>query len=121
MDKQPNLGNSPVIAHRRRKWLNALRGNKYKQCTGVLRLNERHFCALGVGCHIYNPAKWVKPFAGDYAYAESGVLMSDNIAKAYQLSLWDRSQITLLNDQYRYSFTTIANLLEARWLSGEWC
>ena len=37
----------------KRIWLEALRGGKYEQTTGVLRSKKDGFCCLGVLCDLY--------------------------------------------------------------------
>lgn len=54
----------------KRRWLQALRSNKYKQYRGCLRDGDR-FCVLGVLCDISGVGRWA-PSATCSSYYKAG-------------------------------------------------
>lgn len=92
-----------------RTWLRDLRSGEYEQGTGRLVASERHYCCLGVACvHAITP----NPF-----WDEHTTLI---LSEYSQLSMEARDVETLvsLNDDYGFSFSEIADIVEQAAIGG---
>lgn len=98
-------------ANLKAKWIEALRGNKYKQIAGTLREGDQ-FCCLGVLCDVMG-ARWSS--LGD-AYVDGddlqSFLLSDRLRQRIGLSDAAQSVLYGMNDSGR-PFPEIADYIEA--------
>lgn len=106
----------------RAKWVKALRSGKYSQITGTLRGYKR-FCCLGVACDISKLGKWTtrrsysinkkKGFVGTLGSARIrdflGIQTNDG---EYTDSNGFSRSLVKDNDDRRFSFDRIANIIE---------
>lgn len=108
------------------KWVKALRSGKYIQSASRLR-TDRGFCCLGVLCDVIDNTKWVKapkqnnllPY---YTYDEecSRDFLPISLLKKTGLELKNPHvivdekiyELSSLNDDGRYTFNQIADLIE---------
>jgi hypothetical protein len=111
------------------KWIKALRSGKYKQTTGTLQ-NKEGYCCLGVACELFIPknkrqfeSDWIEDEDGDEKEVISTFLNGDLPEEQKYAPKWlkdintdfeNRSNLgdlTLLNDNKRWSFKEIADAL----------
>ena len=98
----------------KKKWLKALRSDKYVQGRNVLHCGENVFCCLGVLCELHrkeNKGQW----DGEYYYNEKFVLPKE-------VRIWAGLEndnpsvegygLAHYNDEVQASFKYIANLIE---------
>ena len=52
----------------KKRWVDALRSGKYKQCTGALHKTDGGFCVLGVLCDLYDSNLWTQAPCNDIYY-----------------------------------------------------
>lgn len=97
----------------KQKWLEALRGGKYKQGKNVLRTAQDEFCCLGVLCDVVSPEGWL---ADDSR--EGGFLHSDRkgflpLGVKYETAFPSIHEVKLtnMNDEGK-SFAEIADWIE---------
>lgn len=114
------------------KWVKALRSGKYEQTCGVLRRAKDStygvaHCCLGVLCDISEQGEWG---VGDTAYGMTQykcVGGGDDTALPPMVQEWagmkseggtragKRKNLMHLNDNSRYTFEKIANIIEKEW------
>lgn len=109
----------------KRRWVEALRSGEYKQGQGALKC-EGQFCCLGVLCDLHakeTSTGWVdyidNVYNSEYFDQESvlpdqvmewaGIHESDPVITTGEYS---SSCITHYNDEERYDFTQLADLIE---------
>lgn len=109
------------------KWITALRSGDYEQTTEVLR-GDVGFCCLGVACDIH--AKETKmEWSDDRSYMQHLTDLPEEVVEFYGLpfskgilvEILNNSNpvdLTILNDNYGYSFSMIADEL-ANWIDNE--
>lgn len=104
----------------KQQWLEALRGQKYKQGQGHLQNRYGRFCCLGVLCDVVNPEAWFRRPSGASSwitkedgeeYESDGELLSHHLR---QFGLTQRQMSTLIhmNDGDMASFDEIAHWVE---------
>lgn len=110
------------------RWLEALRGNKYKQGMQALRKKDDRFCCLGVLCDITHPQGWQEPTENDhrhyindedkgnwfefnYKNHLSGGFLPFNLAQELELTTEQESELTAMNDAGK-TFSEIADWIE---------
>ena len=105
-----------------KKWIAALRSDKYSQCTGVLHKADGSFCALGVLEDVaQHGSTWVRHGSCYYADGESGLMPSVRTINALgempsmlevraDLPVWEA------NDS-GWPFSEIADALEANYIT----
>lgn len=120
-----------------RKWVDALRSGKYKQCRSYLNKGDA-YCCLGVACEV----------AFKNGVAVEIVNLNENTSNAEAIRSYNKNTIDLptvvkewlgfeqhsptvrlsnnreefltnLNDSYKFSFEQIADLIEAQFINGE--
>lgn len=104
----------------RKEWIKALRSGDYKQGESYLR-DEDRYCCIGVACDIHPEIRWKEELltvgslwnavtSGD-EYNGSGQL-----SDPYLIGLSDDAQDVLiaLNDEEGFTFSEIADVLEAK-------
>ena len=121
------------------KWVDALRSGKYVQTRGALRNdegNEPKFCCLGVACDLYaketNVDGWQKIETGVntlYTFVSDESSSEDALPKpvAYWLGLTSVdgefnpeiaglrvNTLIALNDNFRFDFKKIADVIESQ-------
>lgn len=113
------------------KWLKALRSGEYKQGYGHLRQDDGCFCVMGVLCDLYTKETGCvnsNPYHADnevYEWAEIDTRYkirdhTRNVDVRRILLIAGESEdgsdivedIESLNDEYNFSFDSIANLIE---------
>lgn len=100
------------------KWVAALRSGEYKQGTGKLKNEKNEFCCLGVLCDTrfkefkdsFN-SNTDNSFPSDVVINWAGLEKSDPNIFTKSIG-W--TTVSILNDQYFYSFDQIADLIEAQ-------
>lgn len=105
----------------KKRWIEALRGGKYKQGVGCLRSTENEYCCLGVLCDITKQetgGTWRNgAFGGrherDNKYLPAMVASYLGIPPCPKIRVADHSERWLaeLNDK-KVNFTDIADLIE---------
>lgn len=107
-------------------WVKALKSGKYKQTTGTLKDNYG-FCCLGVLCDVYAKTNKKKVWSdGDFGFTAFGRrsalpskvvkwagLESDNPEVKYGKRKF-KTNLAILNDEYRCSFKKIADVIERK-------
>lgn len=124
------------------KWIRALRSGKYKQAIGRLENFSGGFCCLGVSCKILIPnskiqsylsfnsnkkiiygtmpieqfdsPNWLKEISEDFGkktYTNQKHLHSNDFFIEKQ-----RTEIFVMNDDYRMTFNEIADMLELTYI-----
>ena len=120
----------------RQKWLDALRSGAYEQTTGCLQ-DKDGFCCLGVLADVYEKDTGdILPKRDDGTFIGTGLIHMDGFGMAFsnvaawvglhddigrfknsskfeELSHTVSGSLAQLNDQYRVSFTRIADMIEA--------
>lgn len=114
-----------MLTDLQRKWLDALKSGDYKQAKGSLRTSSG-YCCLGVACDIVDPDGWNgDKHTGQKSYLPEHVArkLGMNVKPCVNLSrdeAWGRGDyddrpvaLSWLNDRRDWSFTEIAELIEA--------
>ena len=106
----------------RKDWVEALRSGKYEQGSGLLR-EGNYYCCIGVACEVAK-IPFTKSSKDLYRYGEeeNTDMAPDEAQEYYGLASEDGSltlenterytSLTILNDQERWSFEDIADLIE---------
>ena len=100
-----------------KKWVNALRSGKYKQCQKTLHDGEG-FCCLGVAIDLLG-VKWRKSVDGEYypGYSREHMVLPDKIRKQIGMKnqagrvVCNNVYLSELNDNGK-SFDEIADIIE---------
>lgn len=113
-----------------KKWVAALRSDKYEQGSGCLRSRREKYCCLGVACDVYRcetgNGEWIKESDGDVSYS---FIVGGDIAGGYLsqtvanwLGVWAVNPFlqfpegsisaSFANDNRRSSFGAIADAVE---------
>lgn len=115
-----------------KKWVDALRSGKYQQIIGRLgSADKNEYCCLGVACEValQNGLPIRKGTCDEsVTYDDSGLHMPQSVVNWLGLKFEDdsnplltkdskRHHATALNDTNRYNFNTIADWIEATYLS----
>lgn len=110
---------SPMNADYKARWLEALRGRKYIQARGYLRLstddNKKHCCCLGVLCDLVNPTEWDASslnWGPSYQFRGDEGLPDKTVLKETGLTLAKARKLADLNDYGDYDFKQIADFIE---------
>ncbi len=107
-----------------RTWLAALRSGQFTQGHGCLKDRTNAYCCLGVAVQEIFKVSWQQEKTGlarwYYGWYMNRSYPDPDHTAQLGLTATDVDFCIAMNDQYQYSFATIAELLEARWLSGEW-
>lgn len=127
-------------AERRRRiqlWVDALRSGKYRQTTGMLHRKNGGYCCLGVACDVYRleteRGSWDVRNACEGADGADFVVKSDRDAAVMPSDVrrWfgfdtsdpevlmpdgDTARLAILNDENRFRFKKIAQLIEKTYL-----
>lgn len=109
-------------------WVAALRSGEYKQGRSCLRSADGTFCCLGVACDVYAKGHGVGWILEETAEEEC-LLLGEPAVLPEEVVEWlgmdssdphvyNGESCTLANDTLELSFAEIADLLEARYLSG---
>ena len=98
----------------KRRWLRALRSEKYKQGQGGLRRDNR-FCCLGVLCDLSHLAKWVgtDSYEGGREYGREGPVYfpTERVLAWADLLRSQANELARMNDNFE-SFSAIADYIE---------
>ncbi len=103
------------------EWVAALRSGKYEQGIGTLRSESgKRFCCLGVLCDILEPEGWeLTPHNitdGNYYFHTladlGGALIHKQFLKEFGIKGSAACNLAQLNDDDRYTFEMIANVIE---------
>ncbi len=94
------------------KWLQALRGGKYKQRRHGLR-EDGGYCCLGVLCDIVAPDEWKPESWGEYSHAGEMLYPGAAVAGEAELREVATRHLMFMNDAEDESFATIADWIEA--------
>lgn len=102
-------------------WVAALRSDKYKQTTGVLRNTRNEYCCLGVLCDIVDKGAWQA--IEDEDYYQYGPTKKDGDADVAFLPgyisnllpgvAYKAGELMRMNDKLDKSFKQIADYIEA--------
>lgn len=107
----------------KRLWLSALRGGKYKQGQGKLRMDDK-YCCLGVLCELAFDQGVVKrrKYGGVFLYGKGNAkeILPSEVADWADVEInptvvFDADEvvkITELNDDWEYDFNKIADIIE---------
>ena len=106
----------------KKKWIKALRSEKYKQGRGALRKRIRDdskFCCLGVLCDLVDPTKWRhRQDAKFFTYEGDSANLPMSVKCETGLDGVDmnpyRRRLVLMNDRERCSFSQIADYIEEK-------
>lgn len=115
-----------------KKWVAALRSEKYKQIRGILKNNDG-FCCLGVLCDISKKSRWKyynQTYFGEF-YSKEYQYLSHSDALPNEVINWAGMKsptgflvkkgknygkdLAHFNDTRKFSFKSIANLIEKNW------
>lgn len=83
------------------KWVEALRGGKFKQARGALCKGDNHLCCIGVGAVVWDNT--YKPWPG---------ISTSSAANTLGLSSNQIEALTYMNDYEKRTFKTIADYIE---------
>lgn len=104
-----------------RKWVQALRSNKYNQ--GVSRLRQKYsfsrdqFCCLGVACDLVDPTKWENGYESYdsvivFAWGGIGIATLDaRMRRKFGMTKVEMNKLTNFNDRGK-SFEFIADQID---------
>lgn len=101
----------------KKRWIEALRSDKFKQGTGVLHNTTKNtYCCLGVACRIIHPRKDFKNSGTLSSYNTKSIkipdiLKGDNSKKSYDYNPVVDKLINM-NDMLDKDFNQIANWIE---------
>ncbi len=103
----------------KKKWVDALRSDKYSQTQGQLR-NDKGYCCLGVLCDLLKESEddWI--YRNDAGYTFKGSYTCyppQEIIDMYSFSGVSTGKLASLNDD-KYSFEDIANFIEENVRTG---
>ena len=101
----------------RKKWIKALRSERYEQGKGQLRYvreGQSYFCCLGVLCDVWDKDLWTEEIAGTYCHDGREALPDAEICNAIGLTWYTLDSLTDMNDDGGFSFSEIADELEKR-------
>lgn len=114
---------TPEIKAHIQQWINVLRANTYRQCTGQLQIPDKACCCLGVLCLTIIPESLLARQQGGHI---TGGLPNDQRyaptwIKDINSDFAERTGVKLihLNDSAKWSFHKIADALEAVYIRGE--
>lgn len=104
----------------RKKWIEALRSDKYKQGREQLRKGKDRFCCLGVLCDVFDNGQWKLDsdiFGTIYFYNSNDKVPPISVCDAVGFRKAFRNASVIadlanLNDREGLSFSEIADLLE---------
>ena len=94
----------------KKKWVEALRNDGYKQCQGSLRVDD-HYCCLGVFCDIHN-VEWEEGKNGQYRAEKRTDLPPDRLLLEAELSQDTCLKLMVFNDRKHWAFDKIADWIE---------
>lgn len=101
-------------------WIQALRSGKYKQGSDKLQSNLNSYCCLGIACKVVNYSHIL-----DYNGKLIGVVPQDQknffkwlININNHFSAISGLTLTRLNDEEKFTFNEIADLLELTYVHG---
>ncbi len=109
------------------RWVEALRSNTYRKCTGFLQRStedgEPQFCALGVLLDVSGVGKWIPDAPGHRVvyqvrnadgipyYMTTGLTIA--LREKFGLTEGQQDRIIELNDRGEYSLNRISDWIEA--------
>ena len=102
------------IQANRKKVADAMRSGHYEQIQDSYRIGDsdeypKLCCAVGVAFDVLMPDHW-EQYGDDYGFKNGH---SDELQLCRMLGLTETGELIRLNDKEGYSFTDIADLLEA--------
>ena len=112
------------------KWVDSLRSGKYSQTTQTLQ-DSTGYCCLGVACELSGIGDWDEDLNYDIEGVKESECLPKHVADWYGIEQdalveieriegspfsQDLEYITLLNDDYKMSFTEIARCIERTYL-----
>lgn len=102
-------------ANLKAKWIEALRGGKYKQGKEQLRQSDDSFCCLGVLCDIIDPVQWREVSSGYRFRGREFAALSfppPDVSERVGLPRHIQDAVAAMNDEGS-SFAEIADYIEA--------
>jgi hypothetical protein len=83
------------------KWIKALEKD-YKKGTSRLRIDDDHFCCLGVACDLIDPSRWnvVSTISGKWRFDRDGAFIPTIYAYKIGLTLRQQGELVNLNDTH---------------------
>lgn len=112
-----------MISEIKRKWVEALRSEKYTQGQQKLKTPDERFCCLGVLCDIIAPREWTSTeqedadgvLLGTFDWFHSGDAEMPGQGVQEEAGVDDDtcSKLTVMNDKDELNFNQIANWIES--------
>lgn len=96
----------------KKKWVEALRSNRYNQTRGTLRSPQNCFCVLGVLCDVVDPNGWGSNKGMSKAWRGSMGVIPSKLCSAIHLKGKDAARLMQMNDGERKSFKELADYIE---------
>ena len=102
------------------KWVKALRSGKYKQTKRALQ-NKNGFCCLGVACVVFIKKEKRSKITYLLGIMPRHQTFAPEWLKYVNTDFAERTGLSLsnMNDDHRYSFSEIADILEAVYIYNE--
>ena len=113
-----DIAHDPGAQRLARRWVAALRSERYRQVREHLR-TDLGYCCLGVACDVYRPGRWRRRTDGEWVFLNDNAVLPLGVVDAFQLRATDgrfgprleTDSLLIANDRGE-SFAWIANLIE---------
>lgn len=95
----------------KKKWIAALRSNKYKQGRNNLRTTDNCYCGVGVLCDVVDSKLWRKASLF-YLFSGRSVILVDRLREQIKLPHETMMKVVSMNDAGK-TFAEIADFVES--------